>query len=136
MHRIRVLLAGRRVIAMESLGAAIGAESDMELLGVVSSPEALAATVRRGEVDVLITESIDADDETADGDEVGPYTELLYECPRMRVLAIALRGPSVVLHELRPHRVTLGNVSLNRLLETIRGDAPTAAAPNERLRGI
>jgi hypothetical protein len=121
---------------MESLATAIGAESDMELLGVVSSPEALAATVRRGEVDVLITESADGDGETSADDDAGPYTDLLYDSPRLRVLTIALRGPGVVLHELRPHRVTLGNVSLNRLLETIRGNAPTTVAPNHRLRGI
>lgn len=114
------------MIAMESLATAIAAESDMELIGI-SKPDALAATVKRGDVDVLITE-------TTDGDDGDPYADLLYDSSRMRVLTIASRGTDVVLHELRPHRVTLGNVSLQGLLEMIRGSAPAAVVRGDGLR--
>ena len=53
------------------------------------------------------------------------YDELLFRHPRLRVLAIGGAGASI-LHELRPHRSLIRNISRAQLVETIRAAARAA----------
>jgi hypothetical protein len=54
------------------------------------------------------------------------YGELLYRHPRLRVLAIKRDGSSVV-HELRPYRSLIGDISPTELVNTIRRAADAEA---------
>jgi hypothetical protein len=58
--------------------------------------------------------------DSCDEDEIG---DLLAKRPGARVLAIAPNGGTGALYELRPHRVYLGDVSPQSLIDAIRGDA-------------
>ncbi len=110
---------------MQSLAEAIAAEPDMELVDVLASPDMLAAAIKGRDMDVVITERLD-------GDPTPPTMELLYGHPRLRMLSLSVAGLEVVLHELRPHEVKLGNMSLHALLQTIRGE-PWSGAPRDVL---
>jgi hypothetical protein len=54
------------------------------------------------------------------------YDSLLYRHPRLSVLSIGGEG-SAALHELRPHRSPLGNISPAELVATIRAAARASA---------
>jgi hypothetical protein len=54
------------------------------------------------------------------------YDALLYRHPRLSVLSIGGEG-SAALHELRPHRSPLGNISPAELVATIRAAARARA---------
>jgi hypothetical protein len=58
--------------------------------------------------------------DSCDEDEIG---DLLAERPAARVLAIAPNGDSGSLYELRPHRVYLGDLSPQALVDAVSGDA-------------
>jgi hypothetical protein len=49
------------------------------------------------------------------------YAPLLYRRPRLKVLAIADTGKTACLHELRPRRTSLGEISAHKLASAIRG---------------
>jgi hypothetical protein len=58
------------------------------------------------------------------GGEVGALPdragELLHEFPRVRVLTVGADGRETMFYELRPHRVALGELSPDSLLEAVR----------------
>lgn len=117
---------------MEGLAHAIEAQPDMELVDTVAEWDTWADASASEAIDVLITEAERAGTENV-------YTELLYRWPRLRVLSIgaAAADGGVVLHELQPTMLTIGNVSLAGLLDAIR--RPTASAvhgaPRPRFTG-
>jgi hypothetical protein len=75
----------------------------------------LAASMRAAAADALIVR-----EDSCDEDEI---RGLLVERPGARVLAIAPTGASGSLYELRPHRVHLGDLSPQALVDAIKGGA-------------
>ena len=55
------------------------------------------------------------------------YDDVLFENPRLRLLAVTGDGRSAVTYELRPHKTPLGDASADTLLGAIRGAAPRGA---------
>lgn len=64
--------------------------------------------------DVLVISQADPED-----DDV-PLS-LLFHSPRSRVLTLGAGARRAVLHELRPHRTALGELSREALLEALHG---------------
>jgi DNA-binding NarL/FixJ family response regulator len=95
----------------ELLGSAIGEADDMSVVGTVDDATQLTASVMRTNADVLVT---------GVPDDGGALERILYDRPRLILIAIGGNGRSTALHELRPHEVTLGDVSPAQLVEAIR----------------
>jgi DNA-binding NarL/FixJ family response regulator len=98
----------------------IGAESDMQVVGVAESDDALADAVARTRADVLIL-ALDADG------ELRAYDALLFRHPRLHVLAVTEDGRGALISELRPHHVPLADVSPAGLVDAIRASARAEA---------
>jgi hypothetical protein len=98
----------------ELIGAVVGAAPDMSL---VEGSVALAPDSPGGgsqDADVLIV-SVPGDTRAAQ------LESLLYARPHMTLLAIGQNGRATTLYELRPHKVALGDVSPQALVDAIRG---------------
>jgi DNA-binding NarL/FixJ family response regulator len=97
----------------EVIDGAIGEAPDMHVVGSVGEREPVATSLDRTDADVLII---------GVSDEGGSATldALLYERPRVTLLTIGANGRSTALHELRPHSVSLGDVSPRGLVDAIR----------------
>jgi DNA-binding NarL/FixJ family response regulator len=102
------------------VGAAVGAASDMALVGSTNAEEPVAASVERTDADVLIVG-------VPDGLGTSALEALLYDRPRLTLLTIGANGRATALHELRPHTVALGDVSPSELLEAIRASRHSRA---------
>ena len=96
---------------------AIRSQPDMLVVGVMgalATSDALGSAVQRVRPDVVI---------------LGPQSEgarptceaLLYDHPHVRLLEVTDDGRGAKLCELRPYRVTIGDVSLEGLMGAIRG---------------
>ena len=118
MERIRVLLGDMPRMLRELLGSAIGEAEDMSVVGAVDDATQLAESVRATDADVLVVGA---------RDDAGALERILYERPRLILLAIGANGRSTALHELRPHQIALGDVSPGQLVEAIRVSARAKA---------
>jgi hypothetical protein len=99
----------------------IGAESDLRLLGAFSGSLGLTESVRRTSANVVVT-TVDV----ATPDRVGG---LLRDRPCVRVIGIDDDGVGGELHECRPHRTLIAEVSRESLVATIRGCRESGTAP-------
>jgi len=102
----------------EMLESAVGEAEDMSVVGTVDDATQLAASVARTDADVLVV---------GVGDDGAALERILYDRPRLILLAIGGNGRSTDLHELRPHQVALGDVSPGQLVEAIRVSARAKA---------
>lgn len=91
----------------EIIRRAIDEQADME---VVHSTDQGRRTIDLTGVDVIVT---GYDDQQA-------AFRMLRDRPGVRVFAVAGHGKESLLYELRPHRVTLGEVSPGELIAHIR----------------
>ena len=98
----------------------IAPQPDMEIVGQGAAPASLAETAESTNADVVIV----ASDGVAEDDE---YDEILYGHSRRKVLRIFGQGRHGSLYELRPCHIPLGEMSLPRLLDSIRGSLGPAA---------
>ena len=111
MHRIRVVIANMPRLLHDIVHSVLSAESDIEIdAASLASREIPAATALR-EVDVVIV----AEPELADMN----YESLLYQHPRLRLVAIAGDGRAADLYELRPCRISLGELSPRTLVDAV-----------------
>lgn len=74
----------------------------------------LLGSLRETGADALVVRADSCDEDEIRG--------LLTERPAVRVFAIAPNGGSGSLYELRPHRVHLGDLSPQALVDALRGD--------------
>ena len=124
MKRIRILVAELPSLMLDVLHHVVGSEPDMAIVGVVNDGDVLAAT-RRARADLVIIGQ-----RPDDGHE--DYAQLLLRQPRLKVLAIATTGGTGSLYELRPQRITLGDISARSLTNAIRGRAPVDPGAGSR----
>jgi DNA-binding NarL/FixJ family response regulator len=112
MPRIRVLIRDAPNILRDILEQIVSSESDMELIPEPVVP--LYSVVDQSPApDVVIVGT----NEPAAGREA---RGLLTRWPGSHILMITERGHRVVLHELLPRRVELGEMSPTQLVQTIR----------------
>ncbi len=95
------------------LAAVLSAEPDMEVVGVLSSRGKLRATVAETKADVVVLALEDSELPEDCG-------RLLHTHPRIRVLGVASDGRRGFLYELRPLKASLGELSPQQLVNTIR----------------
>jgi len=112
-RRTRILLVEMTGMLCDILAAVLSAEPDMEVVGVLSSRGKLRATVAETKADVVVLALEDSELPEDCG-------RLLHAHPRMRVLGVASDGRRGFLYELRPLKASLGELSPQGLVETIR----------------
>jgi DNA-binding NarL/FixJ family response regulator len=119
VKRIRVLLGDMPRLLRELIDGAIGATSDIAVVGTVDAREQMASSLERTKADVLIIRGRGE----ADSEEI---EALLYAQPRLRLVTIGDAGRSSALHALRPITISLGDVAPEALLDAIRASAQGA----------
>lgn len=97
-------------------------QPDMDIVGEDPMAASLLDAAERSNADVVIL--------ARHGEGDGGYDELLYGCSRLKVIEIFGEGRYGSLHELRPRRVPLGEMSPPRLVDVIRAAASPAAGPH------
>jgi DNA-binding NarL/FixJ family response regulator len=120
LNRIRILLAGIPPLLVDILHHIVASEPDMAVVGRVSDGDLFAAAKSTGADVILIGQK------AKEGGE--QYEELLLRRPRLKVLTIADDGKTGALYELRPQRISLGEVSADVLCAAIRGRPPMPSA--------
>jgi hypothetical protein len=110
LHRIPIVMAIGRPILASIVRAALGVEPGLELFE--TSPRDVPDMARRIEAHLVILEQ-------DDGDLNAVSHELLRSWPTIRVLLLARDGREAFVWELRPHRVVLGELSIETLRETV-----------------
>ena len=119
LKRIRILLWGMPSMLLDIIADTIAPQPDMDIVGEGAMGTSLLDAAERTNADIVIlARGGDADDED--------YDELLYGCPRLKVLEIFGEGRYGSLYELRPRRVPLGELSPPRLVGAIRGSTRPA----------
>jgi DNA-binding NarL/FixJ family response regulator len=112
-RRTRILLVEMPRILCDILADVLSAEPDMEVVGVLSHRGKLRATVAETRADVVVL---------ALGDSRLPEDcgRLLRAHPRIRVLGVTSEGRRGFLFGLRPLKASLGELSPQGLVKTIR----------------
>jgi len=126
LERIRILLIDMPRMLREIVGETVSAQPDMEVVA--------EHTYHASMLSAAITSRAQAVVVGSDGDEVeGLCERLALQRPDLSVLAVSADGRQTVVHELRPHRVPLGELSPQQLVDAIR-DAVHARAGALQLR--
>ena len=107
---------------MDIIGNIVASQPDMEIVGSVARGRSLLRAADRSRADVIVLARNDPGE--------GQHDELLYAHCRLKVIEIGREGRQGSLYELRPSRLSLGELSPAVLLQAIR--APAAAAPGAR----
>jgi hypothetical protein len=122
LKRIRILLSDLPPMLMDIIGNIVTAQPDMEIVGNVARGRNLLRAVNRSRADVVVLARKSGD---------GQHDELLYGRRGLKVIEIGREGGHGSLCELRPCRVSLGELSPAGLLQAIRA---STAAPAESSR--
>jgi hypothetical protein len=92
--------------------AVIASEDDLELVDEIAGIAGLAQAACKAQADVLIV----------GGALDGSYSlTILYGAPRLKIVAIDADGRHGVLHELRPSRTLISEISPATLVAAVRG---------------
>ena len=101
----------------------IASQPDMDVVEMGGAGTNLLETAADANADVIIL----AREGVAEG---ASYRGLLAERPRLKVIEILESGRSGSLHEMRPCRIALGELSPAHLLNVIRETVDGVARPN------
>jgi DNA-binding NarL/FixJ family response regulator len=123
LNHIRIVLWDMPPLLLEMLRDAIAPEGDMEVVGTAVDEPNLGALLENTGADVVVIKRDGALKRNV-------FNELLYQRPRLRIFEIVDSGRGGLLHEMRPRRVALGEISPQRLIDAIRG---TGQAPGKAL---
>jgi DNA-binding NarL/FixJ family response regulator len=113
LDQTRVVLMGMPQMLREIVRAVVRAEPDLAVIGEFEDEVEALVEIEAHEAGVLITGLVESQELDFDS--------LLGRHPRLRVLAVSDDASEMSLHELRPHRQMLGEVSPETLLAVIRG---------------
>jgi DNA-binding NarL/FixJ family response regulator len=97
----------------EIIESVVAGQSDMSIVGSLPTREPVIAALEKTPADVVIVGLRKA--ETA-----ADLTPLLYERPRLKLLAISGDGGTTTIYELRPYSTALFDVSPTGLVDAIR----------------
>jgi hypothetical protein len=110
---VRIVLVGMPVLLQEITRVAVQAQPWAEIVGEYSADVPLVDAVRAPRANVAIVGA-------APGVELQAH-DVLEASRSLCVLSISDDGRQAVLHELRPKQASLGEVSVDRLVERARG---------------
>jgi hypothetical protein len=112
LEQTRIAFVDVPRILREILTNVLVAHPEFSVVAEFPGDVSLKAAARQSSADVLIAGVTDAGDEDLD--------EVMTAHPRIKVLAIETSGRWMFLHELRPRRVTLGEVSPECMVDLIK----------------
>jgi chemotaxis response regulator CheB len=112
LESIRITLVDMSPLLREILREALDREPDLAVVGDHDVVADLGVAVEQDGADVVIIGS--------NASESAHLRSLVATSCGVRVLELRSDGKDCVLHELRPHRVALGELSREGLLRTIR----------------
>jgi DNA-binding NarL/FixJ family response regulator len=119
---IRIILAEMPRKLHDIIEAIVAPHPDLRIVARVVERDRLLSAVGSTDADVIILELHDAESPSVlDG--------LLYECPRVKVLATTSDGRGSFVRELLPNEVALGDLSPEHLLAAIRMVHTKASEP-------
>lgn len=95
----------------------IAQEDDIDVVGELAGQEGLLDAAKMADADIILLS-------TAAVRDAGDYDQLLYQWPRLKILAITADGRYGFLHKLMPEVMPLGEVSPGVLVDAIRGCSP------------
>src|SRR3989442_9413257 len=101
----------------------VTSQADMEIVGTLADPAAIAATVAETNADVVVLGLPDAD-------LPAEYAALLNARAQIRLLGVSGDGRRAFLYDLRPYRSALGEGSPQRLAAAIREAVPQNWQPD------
>ena len=111
MDRVRILVAITRPILASIVRTALGVEPDLELFE--TSPDDIPGTARNLDAHLIILEQDDG--------ALSEVSRDLLRCGSdVRVLLLARDCREAFVWELQPHRLVLGELSIDALRETVR----------------
>ncbi len=116
MERTRIVLIDMSPLLREIIREALVPEPDLEVVAEHEGPVDLRTAVEQNGADFVIF-GADASDDSVQS--------LIAANSGVRAIEVSSDGRESVLYELRPHRVSLGEISSETLLRTIR-DAPSS----------
>ena len=96
----------------EIIERAVAGQPDMEIVDDLRADALAPEGLRRAGADVVIS---------AGEHDSAAVNRLLCELPRLKVLVVSADGRETALHELRPTRTALGEVSPQTIVDAIRG---------------
>ena len=111
MERTRIVLIDMSPLLREIIREALVPESDLEVVAEHERPVDLRTAVEQDGADFVIF-GADASDDSVQS--------LVAANRGVRVIEVRSDGRESVLYELRPHRVSLGEISSETLVRTIR----------------
>jgi DNA-binding NarL/FixJ family response regulator len=110
-----VLLVDMPRMLRDIIAGVVRAESDLELVGEIESPEALPLRARHTRPDLVIAGATPA--------LANVTGELLGDHPRLRIIQVEADGRRGSLYELAPRRRKLGELSPESLVAVARGES-------------
>ena len=121
MQQIRVLLASPPGVLRKVIEHAVSAQSDMRLVGEHDGRDSHARTLSKTIAELSASDSPDVVVvESADEWSMRLLDGLLYEHPRLAVLAVTGGGREAHLRVLRPHDESFADVSPMGIVAAIR----------------
>jgi chemotaxis response regulator CheB len=129
LERTRIVLVDMSPLLRAIIREALVPEPDLEVVAEHEGDVDLREVVERDEADFVIVGSDAASEECV--------RSLVAPARGVRALEVRSDGRESVLYELRPHRVSLGEISSDTLLRTVRaapawGDGPVTDETSER----
>jgi DNA-binding NarL/FixJ family response regulator len=116
MRRIRILLAGMPRLLLDMVTDIVALHAEMMVAGKMQDTADIRASAKKTRADVVILNEPAIDPSQN-------YQELLYSRPHLGVLSITSDRRQFFLHELRPVRTALGEVSPESLVRAIQSSA-------------
>lgn|GEM_PF-1308531 len=117
MPPIRVVLADMPRMLSDIVSTVLEAEPDVILRRAPPGDAALSLDDAAHDADVVIL----AEEEL----QLTQYARILHAHPDLRVVAISGDGRDASVHEMRPHRESLGELSSETLLRAVRARSAT-----------
>ena len=121
MERTRIVLVDMPLLLREIVREALSDEPDLDVVREHEGSVDVVEAARASGADFVIVGS-----DAAAGEAV---RSLVAPTRGVRALEVRSDGRESVLYELRPHRVSLGEISSETLLRTIRAAPSWEAAP-------
>ena len=123
MKPFRILLASMPAMLMEMIAQIIAREPEFVVVGAIAECPDLASAVRRSHANLVIVGQLSLA-------EANVQAVLSSSYPA-KILTITENGQCATLHELRPHREMLVNISAASLVAAIRAAiGPSESKPN------
>lgn len=113
VKKIRILLVGMPTMLLDIVSEVVKSEPDFVVVDATSSVADLASAVKRTQADVVIVQ------QTSGGEQIGEAELLSMQHP-LRVITLTDDGRRGFLDEFRLCRDALGEMSVERLIDTIR----------------